>query len=316
MPVNNLNFVGIFIASLGLLGLLVANTLLYDCSAEFDLKNHLKDNSDDAITSDKHIEEKSDIDFDPEIEDTDADEESMMLTKHRDQEIREFVPLRNVLKGLGSSQPAMLIIVSTFITVFSLFGTDVLIPLLIENTFHWPMAVTSYVFISYGVLYFVILVVMSTFFTSTKSVYVSTIACLVCLLLQYVLLATIVLVERNKNRDIVLFTLFLSCWVVGWCLDAVLLRTLIAGMVPSTIQSFTETLRSGAARISTILASFIFPLITHHLHWTSIVMFALIFFIFLGFLGLFKVFLNPKEIVFNSGNDKDDLERYSCVFPL
>ena len=301
MPVNHLNFVGFFIAFLGVFALVICNTMLHDCSAEFDLKDFLRDDETERSSS---CGKKESCDDDSTSNDavnhiTDVEENGALLEdfckNHQD-----ILPLKSVIKGLFSSPEALLIFISTFILVFSLFGTDVLIPLLIENTFHWPMDVTSYVFISYGIGYFIILVVMSTFFTSRKSVYVATIVCLVCMLLQYVILATLVLLTRNKNRDIALFVLFLFCWLIGWCLDAVLLRTLIANMVPSNIQSFTETLRSGAARISTILASFIFPLVTNYLHWTCVLMFGIMFFILLGFLSNFKQYLHPKEILFST----------------
>ena len=335
--VNRLNFVGLFIALLGIIALVVSNIMLYDCSAQFDLKAFTKDremnsyNNDkersDGVTEHEEADESCEEWHEDQSEDEKSINEAMILKLYRTEpfekreraaEIDEFffqpehhkrmrqpMPIWSVIKGLGTNVDAILLFVSTFVLVFSLFGTDVLVPLLVENVFRWPMEATSYIFIVFGICYFVVLIVMSTYFTSGFSIYVSTMICIISQLLQYVILYAITVLSQDKIHDIVLFSCFFVCWVIGWCIDAVLIRSLVANMVPSNVQSFTETLRSGVARLATILASFSVPLLVNYLNWCSLVLFVMILFIFVGFVMRLKYFVLPQEIQQWEDSDKE-----------
>ena len=224
--VNHLNFVGFFIAGLGLVALFVCNFMLHDCSRQFDLKEYLRDreqqiNKDggDASSGDVRWDRVSEVEGygviehkysrldDQEADDKtwkvedfgDDDEMSSTTEQHSvisfDEEFvktsRDPMPIGKVIRGLGTNPDAILLFTATFVLVFSLFGTDVLVPLLVENVFKWPSEVTSYIFITFGMCYFVLVIVMSTYFTSDLSVYAATMVCVLSQLLQYVLLYAI-----------------------------------------------------------------------------------------------------------------------------
>lgn len=80
-------------------------------------------------------------------------------------------------------------------------------------------------------------------------------------------------------------------------------------MVPSNIQSFTETLRSGVARLATILASFSVPLLVPYLDWCAVVLFVVVLFVFVGFVVRMRNVVLSKGInQWQDANDENTLE--------
>ena len=72
----------------------------------------------------------------------------------------------------------------------------------------------------------------------------------------------------------------------------------MANMVPSQVQSFTETLRAGVARLSTIMAALTTPLLMPYLHWWSMVLIVLTVAIMVCFVVRMPYLREPKEVKF------------------
>ena len=60
-----------------------------------------------------------------------------------------------------------------------------------------------------------------------------------------------------------------SFWIFAWIIEEVIIRCMLAKMVPSHCQSFTESSRNAVARLSTIVASITAPLSIPFLEWWS-----------------------------------------------
>ena len=159
------------------------------------------------------------------------------------------IPWTKVLLEVCTNKDSLLVIVSTFFFSYTLFSSDILIPLVCLVTFQWDVSSLTYIFIGYGAAYFVVLVLMSRLCKNSHSVYYCTLFCTVMQVLQYMFLLSISVVERQSDRDVVLITFFLLSGMVVWTVEEVLLRKLISNMVPSKVQSFTESIRSGFARL-------------------------------------------------------------------
>lgn len=291
--VNNLNFVGIFMAVLSVLALIVGNTLIHDCSFEFDLKEYLKQNYGDKFdenNEENFINESEEI---LEAYESCVEQKALIKTTKSDE-----IPFFIVIKGLGTRFDSVLLFLSTFVFMFILFGTDIMIPLLVTNVFHWEAVAVSYVFLSYGIAYFFILLIMGKFSTSKRSVYVTTLICIFFQILQYVALWVVSISQRNQTLDLILITFILFCWVLGWCIEEVLIRSMVAKMVPSSIQSFTETLRSGLARLSAIIVSLSVPLLMTYLFSYSLIVVCIVSIIFVCFVVRMRSLMSLKEIEF------------------
>lgn len=290
VTVTNLNFVGLFMAGLSILAMFVANTLVYDCSKEFDLKEYEKQQQKKAYNREKKNNGKKNII-------TNVNDDFPEVTFSYITSAHQMTPLLTV-KGLLTNFDSVLLLFTTYVTMFSLFGTDLMIPLLVSNTFYWKQVAVSYIFIAYGIAYLIILIIMMKLCSTSRSVYIATIICLVFALVQYASLFVIENGVREKTRDIVLFILYLFCWMIGWCIEEVLIRNMIGKMVPSCVQSFTETFRSGCARISAIMVSLLIPLLMTYLQMYIVVMFIIFFVLFVCFIVRKEYLKNPREIHF------------------
>ena len=74
---------------------------------------------------------------------------------------------------------------------------------------------------------------------------------------------------------------------------------MVGKLVPSSVQSFTETLRSGLARTSTIIVSFLVPVIMTYMVWYSVVAIVIIIALLIYFLARRKSLMYPVEIQFD-----------------
>ena len=97
----------------------------------------------------------------------------------------------------------------------------------------------------------------------------------------------------------VMFLIFL---VLAWSVEDVLVRIMLAKMVPSKIQSFTETLRGGVCKIACIVASITVPMLSTWLHWWAVGILILILLLLVWFIMRRKYFINPQEITFVEDN--------------
>ena len=218
-----------------------------------------------------------------------------------------------VLSKVCSNKDTLLIIASTFFFNYALFSSDLVIPLVCLITFQWNVSSLTYIFIGYGATYFLVLVVLSRLCTNSRSVYYCTLLCTVMQVLQYVFLLCISVLTRNGHQDVTFVTLFLLSGLFVWTIEEVLLRKLMSGMVPSKIQSFTESIRSGFARVGTIVASPTTPLLMPYMSWWSATLIALT----IGFLACFaarkRYLIQPVEMEFEVGKTDDLLVKTDVV---
>jgi len=281
LEITYLNFVGIFMGFLIVLTLIITNFMIYDCSAEIDLKEYMKHHSWNPDKTEKSEEQN---------------EETLLITV--DNGDHAMMTWQHVVSKLLRNRDMLLLFVSTFFFMYCLFSTDVLLPLLCVVTLEWDITSMTYIFVVYGVGFTIILIIMSRFCTSSKRVYYGTLWCIVCQAMQFIFLLAIAKSQRENTQDIMLVGLYLINWLFVWCIEEVLLRSMVARMVPSQVQSFTESIRAGVARISTILAALTTPLLMTFLATWAIILIAITFAFLICFILLRKSLKQPNEITF------------------
>ena len=173
MPVTYLNFVGIFMAVLLVVALIIINILVHDCSKEIDLKKYLK----------HHHYTPDDLEW-PNGEETsfanEPTETTELITSKRRvlHDINDAsIPWQQVIIKLSTNIDTVLMFISTFVFMYCLFSSDVLLPLICVVTFQWDITALTYIFVAYGFGYFFILMVMCRFCNSTVGVYYATLLC-------------------------------------------------------------------------------------------------------------------------------------------
>ena len=135
------------------------------------------------------------------------------------------------------------------------------------------------------------------------AVYNMSVVCIAAIVLMFATIIALAVLPRNTSRDIVLMVLFVVFWVFSWIIEEVIMRCMLAKMVPSCTQSFVETLRNGASRVSTIVASITAPMAMHCLQWWSAGLVVIVVVLLTGFLVRRRQLCNIEQIdQFNYGN--------------
>lgn len=226
---------------------------------------------------------------------------SSFRLKRNDKCLTEFaksapIPLRTILRGLFSNPDSLIIIMTGVILTYCLFATDVILPMIIHDVFNWSVNVVMFVYLAYGILSLIVLLIMSKLCISGRKIYIVTIICIVSVILQFAVTATINFTRRDTTTDAILLSLLLIFSVFGWCLIDVLLRSLMSKMVPSSIQSFTEVFRAITARASVVVASLTGPFLVPYLHYWGLVSIICLTFVLFCFIMRRKHFISIKEI--------------------
>ena len=315
--INHLNFIGIFMAVLFCIVLVVANCLVHDCSMEFDLKDHLQivsidtnsevDTPEDAIsgidldngtiTYNKII--KSPLSDDSnlsqvELEINNASETTNLLQTP----LSQTLPIKVVLKNILSNKDALLIFVATFVFVYALFTASVLFPLLVTITLNWNLKTLSILYVASGIFGLVFLLIMAKYCNTYRTVYF---ICLVSIISQTLICCLLIcfkLLERDFRRDVFMIFIFLLATTLGWFFDDVLIRVMFANMIPSEVQSFCETLRSGVSRIAIVAGSFTVTTLLPWVHWWSAGIIVCNCLLLMGFIIRRQYLFHPTEIPF------------------
>ena len=126
---------------------------------------------------------------------------------------------------------------------------------------------------------------------------------------QILMFVTTILMKiwsRDHWRDIILVLFFVLFWVFSWIIEEVIMRCMLAKMVPSTTQSFVETLRNGVSRVSTILASITAPLVMNFLHWWSTTLIVVVALLLLAFVVRRRELCDIHQIDFHLDNNVED----------
>ena len=352
IEINNLNFIGIFMAALIITVIIISNCLVHDCSMELDLKEYLQNRQNDRKSSrDMPNDPKSTVDTpnDPKSSvdtpndhkcsvDTPNDHESTVDNCNcfiisnidvappisRDKELpqeeldkneatettklmfplpsqnvipmKNVIPIKIIIKNLLLNKETLLIFVTTLIFVYAIFTSTALLPLLVSITLNWSLKALSFIYACFGIIDFVVLFFLMKYCTSSRSIYFASLVCIVTQIITCCLLICFKTLERNKIRDIFMVALFLPSMTLGWCFDDALIRVLLANMVPSKIQSFSETLRAGVCKIAIVAGSFTVAVLLPWVHWWSVGIMVFNILILIGFILRRKQLIHPGEI--------------------
>ena len=311
IQINNLNVVGVMMPVVLLLIIIIANFLVHDCSLEFDLKEYLQNTSTNmssvvetsfdaggtitpgtnSVTPLASVNNGLLLDT---VEINRVTKRNILL---RQSDENSF-PIKVVLRNLLTNKDTLLIFVATFVFMYTIFAITALIPLLVTITLNWKLQSLSIAYVGLGLSYFVVLLFIARYCKSNRCIYFISIASIVSQIITCCSLICLNVLERNFKRDVFIIVLFILSLVLGWCFDDVLIRVLLGNMVPSKIQSFSETLRAGICKIAITAACFTVTDLLPWVHWWS----TGILFFYILLLVIFLVrrehMINPKEIPF------------------
>ena len=148
----------------------------------------------------------------------------------------------------------------------------------------------------HGILTLIVLVAMSWGCTKGKRIYYLALMCYICVILLFTALELVHWTQRGLLVDVTILSSALVFSVFGWCLLDVLLRSILAKLVPSCIQGFTEVVRTTLAKASVIGASLTGPLLLPYLHWWSIASMLIITLLLFLFVKRRKHLMSVEEI--------------------
>jgi len=332
IEINYSNFIGIFMAVLLLIDMLAVNFLVHDCSKEFDLKAHLTANPSDSNTQIVHETDpkksllqngnnasneskigftasKDNIDgsivaYLPDETQTLNSDAKTTLTTEEDQPpvaSEVSIPVGIVLKALLSNSNTLLVFVSTMGFMSALFAASALTPLVITETLKMGVKEVSVVYAGEGIIKMVYILLMGKFCRTNRSIYNTTLLCIASQIVNCAILILLKLVHRNYNRDVFLLVLFALSITFGYSFDDVLIRVMFSNMVPSKVQSFSETLRASMSRIAIVLGSLTVTVVLPYIHWWAggVIIMHIVF--TLVFIWRKHDLVEPVEISFHDG---------------
>lgn len=277
LHLTQLNLVAVLMAALLIVTFFISIFLIQDCSAEIDYKEYLKRQNEDEETREKRTQ-------------------SVIANGGEEPHIQ--IPMTTIFKNLLRNTDSALMFFSTFIFMYCLFSADVLLSVVTFNLLSWNLNALTALFVVEGIIYFATLLVMSKYCSTDKKVYAMTIVSIVSIVFMFSTLILMKLFARVLWRDIFFMSLFILAYSTGWIVEEVMVRSMLAKMVPSSCQSFAESLRNGVSRTSTVLASVTSPLVMAALHWWSGGLVVIIFILLIVFLARRKTLSNIKEINF------------------
>lgn len=293
--VTRLNAVPLFLVFLLLLSFVAVFFLVHDCSAEIDLKQYYNE-------AEKRCEENSLLNSteDECEEDREREREQECLLQQNDsiQNSSCFYtpPIKLLLKAYVRNVDIALMLTSTFLFMYNAFSCEVLLPLIALNLLCLTLNTLSSIMILYGVILMLFYVVMAKYCIGEQAVYTSALISILMQMLMYCLMITLKMTSRDKTRDLIIVCFFVVCFSVAWFIEEVLIRCMLAKMVPSNCQSFTETIRNGCSRTSTVIASLTAPLVIPFLQWWSAVFLVLTFMCFVFFILRRRSLIHIKQI--------------------
>ena len=186
--VNKLNFVGFFMAGLSLLVLFISHFFAYICSSVLDLKaiaslqeaTKSKEVGDVVILSEKaqEIEQREKGSKNEQIS---INEEDSLHTIY--EEVEPDLENLNGAEGHSVSSPpsvsttihelltnkdSVLIFVSSFLFMYTIFSADLLLPLIVADTLTWKQTTLSAIYFGWGAIDLVFLLLIGKVCTSSR----------------------------------------------------------------------------------------------------------------------------------------------------
>ena len=211
--VTQLNVIGIFMAALLVMAIVCAHFLVYDCSAQIDMKEYIKRNH-----SNQQEDTKPSMEYQAPTENT-----QLLPPDDNDSDSDKFttIPMITVLQNLSQSKDTILLFVSTFVFMYGLFAAEILLPLLVYDVLEWSLETLTWLMVCYSILYFLLLMFMSKFCTSARSIYAMAIVCIVFNIIMFLSMTGMKMFERVIARDVFLMTCFIVAFVFAWIIEEV-----------------------------------------------------------------------------------------------
>ena len=308
---TQLNFSGPFMALLLTIAASLVPYLVYDCSAEFDLKEYLYQQECEKNREEKNSRQgKEDTAMlkttatsttFPERR-TSADESTIPLLT---EDTSPMIPVKTILQVLFQNTDTMLLFLLTFVSMYCLYSVEVLIPLLTTEILKWSLQSLTCVISGCGMMYVLLLLAMSKVCNSDKSLYYTGVVCIGTHICMFACLIVLTHLRRDETSDVILMLVLLVFYLASLVMEAVILRCMLSKMVPSSVQSFVESLRTGVMQLSTVLASIAAPFVMNVLTWWSAVLICAVAFLLAAFVVRRKTLSDIDIIDFNSNIDKD-----------
>ena len=328
--VNNLNFIGIFMPCWLILCLLVTNILIHDCSRIFDFKEYLRTHQHDGAGENKAEtlslqEDHVDLD-DPiknkmsmennnpildSIDDDDGAKESTSLIQTDLRE--ESIPITTVIRSLLSNHDTLLILAATVFFMYGIFAVSALVPLLVTVTLQWGLSHLSVVYLSGGILELLLLFTLGKCVRTNHSIYLMCLLSIISQILNCCVLIAIKVSHRHFERDVFFIVIFSVTLTLGYSFDDVMIKVVFAKMIPSSIQSFSESVRTGLSRVSIIAGCFTVAVVLPWAHWWCVVIMVIYVIILIGFILRRQHLLHPQQIKL-VGSDTVERKCYGSTY--
>ncbi|XP_057290753.1 uncharacterized protein LOC130613425 [Hydractinia symbiolongicarpus] len=270
--VTYLNFIGIFVAGVTFVTLVMSNMLLPNKLLE--LKDLVK-----------NMPEKS-----SKIANCDTDKKGLT----RD-EIVAPKENNNHVETLPTKQ-----VFSNCIAMYSSFSLDMLFPLLVDDILKWSQFALSAMLVTSSVSYFFILCTLVKICTTDKRTYYTIIFCLCCMLINFSVIFELKVLARDVRRDIILMVGFVIAYTLVWLPIQVLLKSMVAKLIPPKIQSFSQGLIAGIMRLAMIIPAFTTPLLMPWIHIWALTLFVIVTINIMVFIMRRKSLANIRVISVNN----------------
>jgi len=285
IKINHLNFIGVFMMAFLLMQLVLVNLLVHNCSLQFDLKEHLKNDIDET-----NQPQSTDV--------IHTKDESSLLVEAASVSSQP-VSVRTVLKALFSNKGPVLVFTSTLVIMYGLMTVTTLFPLLVTVLLQWDVKHLSIIYAASGAFELVYLFLLARFVKNNVSNYYLLLTNVTSQIVNVCVIVSLKFLPRDYLRDLVLVIVCVVTMVLGYSFDDISIKVLFAHMVPSQVQSFSEGLRSGVSRTSVVVASLTVAVVMPWCHVWAVAM-LVVYIILLGiFLVVRTQIMDPIEVHFN-----------------
>ena len=295
LEIQYLNIIGILMPFIYVVLFVITCFLMSDCSKELDLKECLNE----VNLSMENISCEVNQNYQTELNHQESEEEctdETSLVNQISTSVVSSTSAREVLKCLCTSYDFKLIFLFSIVFSYILFGCELLTPLISYEIMHWDKTSVAIIYSAHGLFYVLLLIGLSMFCTSEKAIYKFCILCTVFLLVDLCIFIVMKGSERNYTRDVILMTSFLIGHAFSWCVQDVLIKCILARMVPSNIQGFVESLRFAVCQISSMISSLTVVLALRYLRWWSGFLIVILIIILLCLLSRKKTLSNIEVI--------------------
>ena len=303
--INYSNFIGIFMPCWLIFCLIISNFLVHDCSREFDLKEYLKKVEEEKALKveqryDKEVKTKNDNHLFVNNIDEKVTEKTCLVENPKQLQKQEdsTIPISTVIRILLTNQDTLLILVATVFFMYGIFAVSALQPLIVTVTLQWSLQRLSIIYLAMGSIELTLLFTLGYCVRTNRSIYFTCIVAIISQIMNCVVLICMIMAPRLLSRDVVLETMFALTLLFGYNFDDVMIKVVFSKMIPSKIQSFSESVRNGLSRISIVAGSFTVAVVLPVAHWWAVGIAVVYIVVLVGFVVRKRHLIEPREIEF------------------